>query len=208
MPEIIKTPQYSTMLFCDVWNNPASFKEDYEEAGVFTEPVVVSDVTVKAGTKLSDANLTILFALLYSKYGNSPIANSDVNQFKFKVYGIIFQYGPSWEKKLEIQEKLRALSDEEIAKGSKAIYNTALNPSNQPSTQSLEELNYINSQNTTNYKKSKMDAYTQLWGLIDTDVTGDFINRFKVCFKQFVRPEKPLLYVTDNDEVSEEEGGE
>ena len=208
MPEIIKTPQYSTMLFCDVWNNPASFKDDYKEAGVFTEPVVVSDVTVKAGTKLSDANLTILFALLYSKYGNSPIANSDVNQFKFKVYGIIFQYGPSWEKKLEIQEKLRALSDEEISKGSKAIYNTALNPSSQPSTQSLEELQYINSQNTTNYKKSKMDAFTQLWGLIDTDVTGDFINRFKVCFKQFVRPEKPLLYVTDNEEISEEEGGE
>lgn len=207
MPEIIKTPQYSTMLFCDVWNNPTSFKDDYEEAGVFTEPVVVSDVTVKAGTKLSDANLTILFALLYSKYGNSPIANSDVNQFKFKVFGIIFQYGPSWEKKLEIQEKLRALSDEEIAKGSKAIYNTALNPSSQPSTQSLEELQYINSQNTTNYKKSKMDAFTQLWGLIDTDVTGDFINRFKVCFKQFVRPEKPLLYITDNDEVSEEEEG-
>ena len=207
MPEIIKTPQYSTMLFCDVWNNPTSFKEDYEEAGVFTEPVVNNGVTVKAGTKLSDANLTILFALLYSKYGNSPIANSDVNQFKFKVYGIMFQYGPSWEKKLEIQEKLRALSEEEIAKGSKAIYNTALNPSNQPSTQSLEELTYINSQNTTNYKKSKMDAYTQLWGLIDTDVTGDFINRFKVCFKQFVRPEKPLLYVTDNDET-EEEGGE
>ena len=207
MPNIIKTPQYSTMLFCDVWNNPTSFKDDYEEAGVFTEAVTDNGVTVKAGTKLSDANLTILFALLYSKYGNSPIANSDVNQFKFKVYGIIFQYGPSWEKKLEIQEKLRALSDEEIAKGSKAIYNTALNPSNAPSTQSLEELDYINSQNVTNYKKSKMDAYTQLWGLIDTDVTGDFINRFKVCFKQFVRPEKPLLYVTDNDET-EEEGGE
>lgn len=205
MPEIIKTPQYSTMLFCDVWNNPTSFKDDYEEAGVFTEPVVNDGVTVKAGTKLSDANLTILFALLYSKYGNSPIANSDVNQFKFKVYGIIFQYGPSWEKKLEIQEKLRALSDDEIAKGSKAIYNTALNPSSQPSTQSLEELQYINSQNTTNYKKSKMDAFTQLWGLIDTDVTGDFINRFKVCFKQFVRPEKPLLYVTDNEGTSEEE---
>jgi len=208
MPEIIKTPQYSTMLFCDVWDNATDFKDDYEEAGLYTQPVVESGVTVKAGTKLSNTSITILFGLLYSKYGNNPIANNDVNQFKFKVFGIMFQYGPSWEKRLEIQEKLRALSDEEIAKGSKAIYNTALNPSNQPSTQSLEELTYINSQNTTNYKKSKMDAYTQLWGLIDTDVTGDFINRFKVCFKQFVKPEKPLLYVTDNDEVSEEEGGE
>ena len=207
MSNITNTPQYSTMLFTDVWSSVIEFKNDYEEAGIYTEPVISNDVVVKAGTKLSDASITILFSLLYSKYGNNPIANRDVNQFKFKVFGIIFQYGPSWEKKLEIQEKLRALSDDEISKGSKAIYNTAVNPSTQPSTQSLEELTYINSQNTTNYKKSKMDAYTQLWGLIDTDVTGDFINRFKVCFKQFVRPEKPLLYVTDNDETVEE-GGE
>ena len=208
MPEIIKTPQYTTMLFTDVWDSVSAFKDDYEDVALYTTPTVVDGVTVKAGTKLADASITILFGLLYSKYGNNPIANRDVNQFKFKVFGIMFQYGPSWEKRLEIQEKLRALSDEEIAKGSKAIYNTALNPSSQPSTQSLEELQYINSQNTTNFKKSKMDAYTQLWGLIDTDVTGEFINRFKVCFKQFVRPEKPLLYVTDNDETEEEEEGE
>ena len=208
MSNIIKTPQYSTMLFTDVWDSVSAFKDDYEDIALYTSPTVVDGVTVKAGTKLSDTSITILFGLLYSKYGNSPLANSDVNQFKFKVFGIMFQYGPSWEKKLEIQEKLRALSDEDIAKGSKAIYNTALNPSSQPSTQSLEELQYINSQNTTNYKKSKMDAFTQLWGLIDTDVTGEFINRFKVCFKQFVRPEKPLLYVTDNDETEEEEEGE
>ena len=208
MSNIIKTPQYSTMLFTDVWDSVSSFKDDYEDVALYTTPTVVDGVTVKAGTKLSDTSITILFGLLYSKYGNSPLANSDVNQFKFKVFGIMFQYGPSWEKKLEIQEKLRALSDEEIAKGSKAIYNTALNPSSQPSTQSLEELQYINSQNTTNFKKSKMDAYTQLWGLINTDVTGEFINRFKICFKQFVRPEKPLLYVTDNDETEEEEGEE
>ena len=208
MSNITKLPQYTTMLFTDVWDSVSSFKDDYEDVALYTEPTVVDGVTVKAGTKLSNASITILFGLLYSKYGNNPIANRDVNQFKFKVFGIMFQYGPSWEKRLEIQEKLRALSDEEIAKGSKAIYNTALNPSSQPSTQSLEELQYINSQNTTNFKKSKMDAYTQLWGLIDTDVTGEFINRFKVCFKQFVRPEKPLLYVTDNDETEEEEGEE
>ena len=205
MPNIIKTPQYSTMLFTNVWDSVSDFKDDYEDAGLYTSPVTDNGVTIKAGTKLSDASITILFGLLYAKYGNSPIANSDVNQFKFKVFGIMFQYGPSWEKKLEIQEKLRALSDEEIAKGSKAIYNTALNPSSEPSTQSLEELQYINSQNTTNYKKSKMDAYTQLWGLINTDVTGEFISKFSVCFKQFVRPEKPLLYVTDNEETEEEE---
>ena len=193
-------PEYSTMLFSDVWNNANDFLTDYTSAGVFTSPVIENGVVVKAGTKLDDKNVTLLFYLLYSKYGNNPIANNDINQFKYKVYSIMFQYGPSWEKRLDIQEKLRALKDEDIQKGSKAIYNSAMNPSTQPSTQSLEELTYINSQNTTNYKKSKMDAFAQLWELIDADVTGDFIAKFRVCFKQFVRPENPLLYITDSEE--------
>ena len=201
MSNITKTPQYSTMLFTDVWSSVIDFKNDYEQAGIYTEPVLgENQKVIKAGTKLSDASINLLFYLLYSKYGNNPIANRDVNQFKFKVFSIIFQYGPTWEKKLDIQESLRALGEEDIQKGSKAIYNTALNPSTQPSNGSLEELNYINSQNTTNYKKSKLEAYGQLWVLLDTDVTGAFVNKFKVCFKQFVRPEKPLLYITESEE--------
>ena len=200
MSNIEMTPQYNTMLFSDIWNNANDFLTDYTSAGVFTSPVTENGVVVKAGTKLSDDNIVLLYYLLYSKYGNNPIANRDVNQFKFKVFSIIFQYGPTWEKKLDIQESLRALGEEDIQKGSKAIYNTALNPSTQPSTGSLEELGYINSQNTTNYKKSKLEAYGQLWVLLDTDVTGDFVNKFKVCFKQFVRPEKPLLYITESEE--------
>lgn len=203
---IRKIPQYNTMLFTDVWDNAEDFLADYEEAGVFTEPVIVSDVTVKAGTKLSDDEITLLFYLLYSRYGNSPIANWDINQFKYKVYTTIFQYGPSWSKKLELQEKLRALTEDDILRGGKAIYNTALNPSTAPSTQTLEELTYINAQNTTNYKKSKMDAYAQLWELIDLDVTNEFLNKFRPCFKTFVMPERPLLYVTEEDESEEEEG--
>lgn len=199
MNNITKTPQYNTMLFTEVWNSALDFKNDYVATGIYTEPVTSGDTVVKAGTKLSDASINLLFYLLYSKYGNNPIANNDVNQFKFKIFTIVFQYGPSWEKRLDIQEKLRALSDDDIMKGSKAIYNTALNPSTDPSTTSLEELEYINSQNTTNYKKSKMDAYTQLWDLLATDVTGEFIDKFKVCFKQFVRPENPLLYITDEE---------
>ena len=41
------------------------------------------------------------------------------------------------------------LSEEDIRLGSKAIYNQALNPQTEPSTKSLEELTYINQQNTT-----------------------------------------------------------
>lgn len=206
MSNITKTPQYSTMTFVDVWDELDKFTDDYAEAGIYTEPVSSNNVVVKAGTKLSSDNLRILFYLLYSRYGNNPIANNDVNQFKFKIFTIIFQYGPTWEKHLDIQERLRALSEDDLIKGAKAIYNAAANPSGSPTTGTLEELDFINQQNTTNYKKSKMEAYGQLWELLANDVTGTFLDRFSVCFKQFVMPEKPLLFITDEEESDEDEG--
>ena len=110
----------------------------------------------------STGNAKTLYYLLYARYGNSHIANRDINQFKYKVFSIIYQYAPSWSKIIEIQEKLRGLTEEDILKGSEAIYNSAMNPSTAPATDVRTPLGYINSQNSTLYNKSKMDAYTQL----------------------------------------------
>ena len=60
---------------------------------------------------------------------------------------------------MDLQNKIRNLSEDEIRTGTKAIYNQALNPGTEPSTGSLEELTSISAQNTTGYKKSKLDAY-------------------------------------------------
>ena len=156
--DVTMLPQYSTMLFTDVWDDEADFQAEFIASPFGT--AVHHGETV--GTVTFPNNVSTIFYLLYAKYGNNPIANRDVNQFKYKVFSIIFQYGPTWEKRLDIQTKLRELTADELATGSRAIYNTALNPSTAPSTSSLEELTYINQQNTTNYKKSKMDAYAQL----------------------------------------------
>lgn len=183
-------PQYSTILFTDVWESVNDFLYDYQNNGI---PKTI-DVAKSAQT---------LYYLLYARYGNNPIANRDVNQFKAKVMSIIFSYGPTWEKRLDIQAKLRNLTDDQILVGAKAIYNQALNPSDAPGTGTLEELDYINQQNTTNYKKAPMEAYGQLWELLSIDVTTEFINKFKVCFKTFVMPERPLVYETEEDEQGE-----
>ena len=182
-------PEYNTKLFNNIWEDKDDFLADYATIGI--------------PTTISNTNATTLYYLLYAKYGNNPIANLDEEQFKYKVFSIVYMYGPTWEKRLDIQAKLRNLSDSDIITGTKAIYNNALNPSTAPSTGSLDELTYINSQNTTNYKKSKMDAYSQLWDLLETDVTEEFVGRFRVCFKQFVRPERPLIYITEVEEDEE-----
>lgn len=182
-------PEYSTMLFTQVWDNASDFVDDYKGSGLYL-----------ANSKISDTSATALFYLLYARYGNSPIANRDVNQFQYKVFSIIMQYGPTWEKRLDIQSKIRALTDDDIRLGSKAIYNQAMNPSTEPSTSTLDEITYINQQNTTNYKKSPLDGYAMLIDLLNTDVTEDFIKKFNVCFKKFVTPERPLLYVEEDED--------
>ena len=182
-------PIYDTKLFNEIWEDKDDFLYDYNNVGI--------------PTTISSASAQTLYYLLYARYGNNPIANLDEEQFKYKIFSVIFQYGPTWEKRLDIQQKLRALTDDQILVGTGAIYNHAFNPSTAPTTQSMDELSYINDQNTTKYKKSKMDAYSQLWELLKTDVTEEFINRFRKCFKTFVAPEKPLIFVTevDDDEI-------
>lgn len=182
-------PKYSTEKFTDVWDNAAEFVSDYKSSGLYD-----------TNNKISDTSATTLYYLLYARYGNSPLANRDITQFQYKVFSIIFQYGPKWEKDLDIQAKVRALTDDQIRLGSKAIYNQALNPQTTPSTAALEELTYINQQNTTNYRKSPLEGYAMLEELLRDDISKIFIDKFNICFKKFVSSEKPLIYVTEEDE--------
>lgn len=102
---------YRQLRFTDVYDDVTDFLADYKDIGI--------------PTSISDQSATTLFYLLYSKYGNGVIASSDLTRFKYRLFATIFQYGPTWEKRLDIQEKLRNLSDAEIMTGSRQIYNKA-----------------------------------------------------------------------------------
>lgn len=195
MPELTNSmiPQYSTVLFTDIWDDVDEFKSDLADSP-FAGCISTSNPD----------NVSIVFYLLYARYGNNPIANLDELQWKFKIFSTIFQYGPTWEKRLDLQSKIRSLTESDLLTGSKAIHNHAFNPSTAPSTSSLTELTYINDQQTSSFKKNKLDAYTQQWDMLETDVTEDFLNKFKKCFKIFVSPERPLLYVSESTEDEEE----
>ena len=189
-------PLYNTKTFTQIWDEYSAFLEDYLS---LPEGMQVMKKKTTEGVD-SYPTLNVLFYLLYARYGNNPITNFDEEQFKYKLFGIIFSKGPYWEKKLDIQNALRGLQEDDIIKGGKAIYNAATNPSDDPSTSTLEELDYINSQNTTNYVKTKMEGYAQLMSLLEEDVTSRFIDEFKILFKTFVRPEHPILYVEETED--------
>ena len=310
-------PQYDTKLMTEVWSQASDFLTDYQNAGI--------------PTTISNQNATTLYYLLYAKYGNTPIANYDETQWKYKMFSIIFQYGPTWEKRLDIQTTLRGLQISDLIDngsyratssqsgsetssktgsdnntrtlnttekntGTSALANTgtdttastgtqsvartgtvgttgetediknhAFNPSTAPAQNAYSPLSYINEQHatkndvnstvtnnltdtttndlenqtthnttstttndlsrsdtgtitdaraitdsvsaenssqnetTTVMTAGKLKAYEKLLELLETDVTGAFINKFKVCFKQFVMPERHMIYVTEED---------
>ena len=186
-------PRYSTMTITDVWDEASKFLAEYKTSPFYNA----------AGCTVTDDNITLTYYLLFNKYGNTPIANMDVNQFKFRVFGTIMQYGPTWEQKLKIQEKIRSFGVEdnsEIYKGSKAIYNHAFNPETTPATADLTEINYINDQNTTNYKKSKLEGLAILLDSLRDDVTSSYIDKFRKMFRQVVFLLPHAIYVTEEED--------
>lgn len=183
-----------------------TFSEVFDSANAFLTavkdcPLMVKSVENNTTTYImGDTSINNLFYLLYARYGNSPIANADTTQFKYKVYSLIFQYGPTWEKRLALQSNIRDLGIEQVMNGNTAIYNKAYNPATTPTSQTTTELNYINEQNVQKIKKNEAAAYAELWGLLRDDITAAFIDRFKICFKKVVLPERPLLYTEDEEE--------
>lgn len=193
-------PQYSTVLFTDVWDDVTEFVADYKNNGIPYQYSYLNNGSTVTVQTVSDTNIQTLFYLLYAKYGNNPIANRDITQFKYKVFSLIYQYGPDWQKKLEVQYKLRGLTEDDLLKGSFAMYNAAVNPSTEPTVASNTELNYINQQNTTRLTRGLLEGYNMLLGLLENDVTEEFVKRFNICFKKFVSSERPLIYVSEEDE--------
>lgn len=176
---------YRQKKFTDVYDSVEKFLADYNGVGL--------------PTTISQGSAQTLYYLLYGRYGNDVIASSDINRFKYRLFGIIFQYGPTWEKRLEIQEKLRGLTEDEILTGSRQIYNNAQNPSTEPSTDTDDELQYINEQNVTKNRRGKLDAYAMLMELLRSDVTNELLTKFKTLFLTVIEPEEPLYYVSEED---------
>ena len=180
MSNVIK---YNTLTFVDVWGKLDDFLNDYQAQAL---PTIITTTSA-----------TTLYYLLYARYGNSPIVNQDKEQWKYKVWSLIFRYGGTWEKKVDIQDKIRTLNLDDIKEGAMAIYNRALNPESAPTTNTTKELTYVNEQNVQKHIKNDSQAYSEWMALLEEDVTGYFLDRFKPLFKSFVANEYPIVYTDE-----------
>lgn len=178
--------EYCNPSFIEVFKTVDEFIEAYHGCGI---PALISDQSAQT-----------LYYLIFAKYGQTPIKSNDTNLFAYRVFQIIFQYAPTWEKKLEIQQKVRALSLEagsELFKGGKVVYNHASHDGSAPSTDTLDALSYIDSQNTSNYSKSLPEGYAIIQNILSDDVTATLLSKFSPLFSQWLKSDKPIYYVTE-----------
>lgn len=175
---------YRSRTFSEIYPNFDKFKEDYD--------------TIKFAYRFNkDETLETAYYLLLANYAGSHIASSDENQFRIKVMATLFQYGLTWEKRLELQEEYRKLNIDQIREGSFSIYNSAANPDTQPAEDYRDNgLPFISNQTTTKNKKGIADAYLMFDALLRSDLNRDFIVKFKDLFIRVLAPDYPLLYET------------
>ena len=188
---------FDNITFSDLWTTADDFIETYKETGL---PQTYNNSDGTTGTYVDDETLNLIWILMAGRFADSTIKPYNTyGAFKIRFMSRVWQHAPAWKKELDIQNKLRSMSlndGSEIYEGSKAIYNTAMNPGTQPTE---EELNYINSQNITKYKKSKLEGLAILTDLMKNDVTEQFLRRFDDFFKTIIYSGKTLLYETENE---------
>ena len=180
---------YRTRRFIDIFPSLESFINDYLNCPI--------QIPLK---NENNTTITNLYYMLYAKYGNSHIASFDETQFRYKLWNIVFMYGPTWEKRLEVQAAIRNIAQDELERGNANVNNYAVHPDTEPSTDATDPLSYITNQTYVIQKKGKLDGLILQYNQLETDVTERFLEEFKKLFLTVVFPEEPGWYTLETEE--------
>lgn len=186
-------PMYNTQTFSQIYPTFDSFKYTFD-----------NDFQQYAKDCITATSLKALYWLLYARFADNPITNYSVVNFKAKMVAITFQRGPTWERRLAIQSSLRSLTEDDLLTGAKTIFNRAEHPETEPGTDTDTELTYINAQDVSKHKRSKIDAYAYLNDVLKNDVTQEFIDHYASLFSKFVSPTVTRIYENDIEEEEQE----
>lgn len=178
-----------TRSFSDIFPTYESFQAYWQDSVFATENEQLS------------SHLNLIYFLLLGRYANSTIASSDEERFKLQLFTIVWQYAPTWKKRLEIQKHLQSLdiNSEKFLLGSEQVFNTALNPADELAND-YEKIQTVNQQQVNYQKRDKFKALAILEELLKTDVTSAFLERFQPLFRSIVAPQRPLYYTTTQED--------
>lgn len=151
------------------------------------------------GTPYANYTIDAIYALLVSEFFGAHIAHSSEDWFKLRVMQIIFEYGPTWQREMVLQDKLMNATDADLRAGAYSLHNHALHPSTSPSTGTDEELTYIDDQNVNKWKKDYVRSFTDGSAALDDSATRRFINHFKKLFIKFIVPDGNIYYEEEEE---------
>lgn len=181
-PQSSNYRSFATNTFKEIFTTVEEFKKFYETCGL---PTVFT----------KEESITTLYYLLYARYANSHIANYDEGQFKYGMFSIIFQYGGTWEKELELQKQIRTMTIESLRDGGTNTYKHALNPGTPVGDETI--MSYTNEMTTNANKKSLGNAYVEIDALLKRDVSNYFLDRFRPLFSKFAFSQYDVLYTNE-----------
>lgn len=178
-------------------------RKNFTEIFPNEDSFVNCDIAPNLKNAISEENLKTLYYLLYARYGSSTIAFDSEPQFIYSVFSTIFMYGPTWEKRLEVQKGIKELNLEgDLLEGAKYISNLSMNPSTLGAkgggNDDLAPLQTVNQQSYNGWKKNKLQAYGEVLEIMRTDITESFIGQFKKLFIKVVQPNL-LLWFKNED---------
>ena len=183
---------FRTRTFANIFPTVTDFTTWYSTCGV-------PDVLL-SGSDYTKYNINAIYFLMISYYANSHIKSSDENRFKLQLMAIIYEAAPVWQRQMYLQSKILALADDDVLKGARSVTNHAMHPDTAPATSSLEELTYIDDQNTMNWVKDKAKGFAEARDYLDPDICSRFMAKFKKLFLAVLYPDRPLLYESDAEE--------
>lgn len=179
-------------------SNQKTFFDIYPTQDEFTNDLNGSYNVFKPDD-MTDKYINKTYWLIAARFGDQAINGyTDEGRWKLRLFETIDTYGPTWEKKLELQKQIRALTLSQLKETGKLINNTALNPNNEPTT---EELDYVSSQNTSKSTISDVDALNMQYVSLNDGLDRDYMDHFSKLFSKFLLPDVPL-YLYDNEEDS------
>lgn len=176
-------------------NNSATFLDIFPKAA----NLISLPADLEWSLSLTDAQLTKTWQLLTANYGHRALklSQGDVTQWKMRLCSLLEQYGPAYFTRVQLQQDIAALSLDDLREAGRSIINHAYNPNSEPTTATLEELTYINEQNSSGAKLSKADALTLKWKLINTDYTAVYLAMFEPLFSKFTADEPAYWFAEE-----------
>lgn len=183
----------------DIYGNfrTRTFSEIFSDADDFN--AYLTNIDSNSNDVIADIQpkYKYIWLLLAARYANSHIASINEDQFKLKVWLIVHQYAPNFIKKLDLQVKIREMSDEDLMSTGLSVMNHANNPSAVTDTPDTL-VNTVDDQNTSTGKRDKSSAYMLQYDNLDDSLIDKFLDRFKRLFLTVVEPDYPLWYEDNN----------